>query len=34
MCRIYGMLKMNGLECWVLDNFMDKLYVGVWCESY
>lgn len=34
MCRTHGMLKMNGSECRVLDNFMDKLHVGVRCGSH
>lgn len=34
MRRTHGMLKMNGSECRVLDNFMDKLHVGLRCESH
>lgn len=34
MRRTHGMLKMNGSECRVLDNIMDKLHVGLRCESH
>lgn len=34
MRRTHGMLKMNNSECRVLDNIMDKLHVGLRCESH